>query len=127
MRLEDSVPNPLQRGSLFENRVALNVISTVDWSEERIAVRHWRNQKKKQEVDLLLVHPNGKTVPIEVKSSRQVGPENTRGLVAYAAEYTPIFYAGYVVYGGTRVVDLTPPGLPPRSILAVPADVFLGG
>ena len=60
------------------------------------------------EVDLLLVHPDGRLVPIEVKASTSVGPGDTSGLLAFAAAHTEEYYRGIVIYDGRRVVDLTP-------------------
>ena len=112
-------------GSLMENRIAAAVAATIDWSTDRITLRHWRDQRNKRETDLLAVHADGRTVPIEVKASSVVGPGDTRGLVAFAAANPSTFRRAFLVYRGDRTVDLSPPELPARSILAVPDDVFL--
>ena len=112
-------------GSLMENRIAVAVAATIDWSTDRVALRHWRDQRNKRKTDLLAVHADGRTVPIEVKASSTVGPGDTRGLVAFAAANPSTFHRAFLVYRGDRTVDLSPPELPARSILAVPDDVFL--
>lgn len=125
LRIPGKLPDPLQRGSLLENRVAVALSATADWNDERIAVRHWRDQRAKVEVDLMLVHPDGRTVAIEVKSSSTVSPRDAHGLVAFAKANAESFTAGFLVYGGDRVVDLSPKGMRSRSILAVPVDRFV--
>ncbi len=127
MRLGDQQPNALQRGSLLENSVALALASTTDWADEQIQVRHWRDRKAQLEVDQLLVHPNGKTIAIEVKAAENVGPADTLGIQAYAHANRESFHRAFVVYCGTRVVDLTPSGLPDRTVLAVPLEFFARG
>ena len=126
LRIPGKLPNPLQRGSLLENRVAVSLSATAEWGKDRIAVRHWRDQRAKREVDLLLVHPDGRTVAIEVKASMSVGPDDIVGISAFAAANPDSFKAGYLVYTGDRVVDLTPKGLPKRAIIAVPVAAFMG-
>ena len=59
-------------------------------------------------------------MPIEVKAARSVGPDDTRGLLAFAESNPQQFHRAFLVYGGERVVDLTPAPLPARSVLAVP-------
>ena len=117
-------PKPRETGSLFENRVAVELASTVDWTSERIIIRHWRDQRSKHEVDLLLLHADGRGVAVETKASSQAGPGDTIGLVAFALANPDTFHRGIVVYTGDRVVDLTPPDLPRRSILAIPAEIL---
>jgi uncharacterized protein len=129
MRLHAKPPDPLQRGSLLENRVALAFASTVDWTSDRIEVRHWRDQRAKVEVDLLLIHPDNRAVALEVKASMSTGPDDAKGLVAFALANRDAFKAGYILYTGDRVIDLTPKSpplpLPRRSILAVPLEMAL--
>ncbi len=118
-------PNPLERGALMENRVAVELAATLDWAPERIVLRHWRDQRSKHEVDLVLVHPDGRHVAIEIKGSTSVGPGDTRGLVAFAVTNRDTFHRALVVYDGQRIVDLTPRSLPTGSILAVPFAALL--
>lgn len=125
MRIVEAPPAPLARGALAENRLALALATTAEWSEERIALRHWRDSRSKREVDLLLVHPNGRAIAVEVKSASSVGSGDTLGIQAFAAENADAFQGGFVVYDGSRVIDLSPQDLPSRSLLAVPVDLFL--
>ena len=96
------------------------IAASTDWSNDRTTLRHWRDQRAKREVDLLLVHADGRTVPIEVKASTSVGHSDTSGLVAFVDTNRESFHRGYIAYCGARTIDLTPARLPSRSILAVP-------
>jgi uncharacterized protein len=110
-------------GSLTESAVAHDVIAAADAHAERITVRHWRDQRNKQEVDLLLLHPNGSFVAIEMKASTSVGPDDAMGLRAFAADAGEACVRGVVIYNGDRVVNLSSPDAPtpmvgvPRSLL----------
>jgi uncharacterized protein len=126
MRVIDQPPTPVQLGSLLENRVATALSASIDWRPDRILLRHWRDERAKNEVDLLAIHPDGRTVAIEVKAAVSVSPSDTSGLVAYAAANRDHFHRGVLVYQGERVVDLSPPNLPARSIVAIPIGHLLG-
>ena len=111
---------------LLENLVAVLLAATAEWSRNQIVLRHWRDDRAKREVDLLLMHPDGRAVAVEVKSSSSVGPDDTPGLLSFARAHPDNFAAGYVVYQGRRVVDLTPPDLPTGSVLALPLAMLVG-
>jgi uncharacterized protein len=119
--------SPRLDGLLLENQVAHALVASTWWGQDRISLRHWRDQRAQQEVDLLCVHPDGRSVPIEVKLASSVGPGDTQGLIAYARNNQDSFFRGIIVHCGTRGTDLTPPGMPPRSILALPASRLLLG
>jgi uncharacterized protein len=119
--------DPRIDGLLLENQVAHSLVASTWWGHDRIALRHWRDQRALQEVDLLCVHPDGRTVPIEVKLATSVGPGDTKGLLAYARANPDSFVRGWVAYCGTRGVDLTPSGMPPRSIVGIPVSRMLLG
>jgi uncharacterized protein len=124
-RIIDRAPSASLLGSLLENQVSHALAATTDWSPERISLRHWRDQRAKREVDLLLVHPDGRTVPIEVKASTVVAPSDTEGLIAFASANPTSFFRGYVAYCGRRTVDLSPTNMAQGSILAVPIERLL--
>jgi uncharacterized protein len=125
-RTIDSKPNAALLGSLLENQIAHALAATTEWTPDRIVLRHWRDQRAQREVDMLLVHPDGRTVAVEVKASSVVGPADTEGLVAYASENADSFVRGIVAYSGHRTIDLSPQGMPNRSILAVPTAHLMG-
>ena len=47
------------RGSLAETVVAHDLAAQAGAHPDRIALRHWRDERNRREVDLLLVHPDG--------------------------------------------------------------------
>ena len=126
-RMIDRPATPTEIGGLIENDVAVALFSSCDWGRDRIVVRHWRDERAKREVDLLLVHPDGRSVPIEVKAAEHVGPSETAGLLAFASDNPGSFHRGYLVYQGHGVVDLSPPDMPDASIVAIPIGHLLGG
>lgn len=107
------------RGMLVETRLAHDIAALAAAESDRILVRHWRDDRNKHEVDLLLVHADGRTVPIEVKASTTVGPDDTRGLIAFVASSPATCSRALLVYEGDRVVNLTPKGFS-AEITAIP-------
>jgi uncharacterized protein len=105
-------------GSLSETLVAHDLSALANAHRDRIVVRHWRDERNRSEVDLLLVHPDGRHVAIEVKASTSAGPADTRGLRAFAETFPDSCTRAILVYEGTSVKDLSPAKGP--SILAVP-------
>jgi uncharacterized protein len=103
-----SAPSTALLGSLLETIVAHDVMASAEASFERIVVRHWRDNRNQKEVDLVLVHPDGRLVGIEVKSASTVGPGDTLGLQAFAEDAGDACHRLAVVYDGDRVIDLTP-------------------
>ncbi len=112
-------PSATTLGALAETAVAHDLMAQADASAHRIEVRHWRDTRSQREVDLLLVHPDGRYVPVEVKASTVVGPGDAQGLAHFARTHPERCHRGVLVYEGERVVDLTPAGSP-REIVAVP-------
>ena len=106
-------------GTLTETGVAHDLLANVDANAERITVRHWRDDRNKREVDLLLVHPDGRYVPIEVKASTSAGPGDTAGLTAFTTSTGNLSVRGLLIYEGDQIVDLTPANQH-CQILAVP-------
>jgi uncharacterized protein len=125
-RLSDRSLSATEQGGLFENQIAHAIAATTDWTPERIVLRHWRDERAKREVDLLLVHPDGRTLPIEVKSTVNPTPDLAAGVVTYAESNPDAFARGVLVHCGRQVIDFTPRTLPRGSILAIPAASLLG-
>ncbi len=110
-------------GSLTETVVAHSVLAAADAAADRVVVRHWRDKRNQAEVDLVLLHPDGRKVPIEVKASTTAGPADTSGLRAFATEAGDACERAILVYEGEPVLDLTPAGGGPE-ILAVPRSLI---
>lgn len=102
--------NAVTLGSMTETSIAHDLFALADAASARIAVRHWRDARNRHDVDLLLVHPDGRCVAVEVKASTSVGPGDTLGLQRFAAEAGDRCHRCVLVFEGERVVDLTPPG-----------------
>ncbi len=107
-RAWESIRSAALVGSLTETVVAHDLIASADAHPQRIVVRHWRDNRNQRETDLLLVHPDGRLVPIEVKASSTVGPADCGGLRAFADAAGKNCPRAIVVYEGSRVIDLTP-------------------
>lgn len=116
-------PNAALRGSLLETVVAHDVSAAAEASPDRIVTRHWRDNRNTREVDLMLVHPDGRLVAIEVKAATVVGPRDTVGLQAFANEVGTLCHRGIVVYEGQRILDLTPPGSK-TQLVAIPRTLL---
>lgn len=60
------------------------------------------------EVDLLLEHPDGRMVGIEVKASSTVGTDDFRGLNFLRDRLGSRFHAGFVLYTGADSLPFGP-------------------
>ena len=85
-------------GAMVETLVVNELAAQASWSDD-IVVRHWRNTAKKREVDCVLVHPDGRTIPVEVKAAVDVRDDDLAGLRLYRSEVSGcekgiIFYTG---------------------------------
>jgi uncharacterized protein len=88
-------------GPLLESFVALELLKASDWSQAQPALYHYRTQTG-QEVDLLLEHPDGRLVGIEVKATASPNADDFRGLKALQADYPDRFHRGLVLHLGER-------------------------
>ncbi len=95
-------------GSLFETQVAHDLAALADANQNRIVLRHWRDNRRRVEIDLLLVHPDGRYVPVEVKAASSVNPQDAKGLMAFADRIDSRCHRAVLIYSGDRVVDLAP-------------------
>ncbi|MGL5860325.1 MAG: ATP-binding protein [Phycicoccus sp.] len=111
------------RGALTETLVAHDIVAQANASAERILVRHWRDTAAKREIDLLLVHPDGRLVALEVKASTSVGPGDTAGLRTFMRAEPERCVRGVVVYEGDTVVDLSPGG-EDATVVALPRSMI---
>jgi predicted AAA+ superfamily ATPase len=77
------------------------LLKTLGWSESRPALSHYRTHTG-QEVDLLLEHPDGRLVGIEVKASASPSASDFHGLKAFQSEYPERFHRGFVLHLSER-------------------------
>ncbi len=121
-RAWDSLPSAALLGSLTETLVVHDLAAAVSAHTDRVVLRHWRDARNVAEVDVMLVHPDGRLVPIEVKASTVVGPADARGLAKFAAAEPDRFVRGIVIYEGSKVLSLSRPDEP--QLLAVPRSLI---
>ncbi len=100
---ERLVSDAAQRGRLLESFVTLELLKQSSWSAVRPRLFHFRTTSG-QEVDLVLEHPSGRIVGIEVKASASIGAREFRGLRALADAVPSRFVRGIVLYGGRETV-----------------------
>ena len=93
-------------GPLLEGFVTLELLKARGWSEARPGLYHYRTHTG-QEVDLLLEHPDGRLVGVEVKASASPAASDFRGLKALQAEYPERFHRGIVLHLGERAVPFS--------------------
>ena len=86
-------------GHLLETFVVGELLKQASWSEQVVNRGHWRTRDG-SEVDLVIERYDGAVVGFEVKSSRQVNPSDTTGLVALRDLLGDQFLAGYVLNTG---------------------------
>ncbi|MDE0629202.1 MAG: ATP-binding protein [Bryobacterales bacterium] len=94
-------------GQLLECLVFSEIVKTPDLADRGIVVSHYRD-KDKVEVDLVLEHPDGRVVGIEVKASATVGPRDFRGLARLKAACGDSFSCGILLHDGDRVQEVAP-------------------
>lgn len=92
-------------GNLVENFVYAELLKHATYAKKSTKIYHYRDGN--YEVDLVLEQKNSMIVAIEVKSSATIKAEYTRGLVRLAKNAKDNFLAGYIFYGGDKVLPLS--------------------
>nr|WP_180969938.1 DUF4143 domain-containing protein [Deinococcus planocerae] len=90
-------------GPLLEAFVTLELLKASAWSEATPTLYHYRTQTG-QEVDLLLEHPDGRLVGVEVKATATPNVGDFQGLRALQADQSDRFHRGIVLHLGPRAV-----------------------
>lgn len=88
-------------GPLLEAFVTLELLKARGWSEAQPGLHHYRTHAG-QEVDLLLEHPDGRLVGVEVKATGSPNAADFKGLRALQAEEPRRFHRGVVLHLGER-------------------------
>ncbi|MBI4169837.1 MAG: ATP-binding protein [Acidobacteria bacterium] len=94
-------------GGLLENLVVVELTKQLAWSAARPGLFHYRTHQG-DEVDIVLEHPSGRLVGIEVKASETIAAEHLRGLKALAQATGKRFHRGVLLYLGREVVPFGP-------------------
>ena len=90
-------------GPVLENFVALELIKDAGFSQAQPRIYHYRSHAG-QEVDLVLEHPSGAVVGIEVKAAASVESKTFDHMRELASAAGKKFVRGLVLYGGSQVI-----------------------
>ncbi len=93
--------DPQALGRLAETLVINEMSAQSSWCERPPDLYHWR--QRRDEVDLVLEHPDGRVVCVEVKSAESVGLDDFRGIDAFRRKNHEVFHRGFVFYTGASV------------------------
>jgi uncharacterized protein len=88
-------------GPLLETFVANEVVRLAGWSVEQPAVKHWRDEQKR-EVDIVLEAPDGRIAGIEVKAAADLDDGDVRHLAYLRDRLGDRFVSGVVLHCGDR-------------------------
>lgn len=102
----------VQKGTLFEHFVMLEIIRRVRTLNKNYKVYYWRTSGG-AEVDCVL-DLGDEIIPIEIKSGANVGMGELKGLKNFLKEYSKIAKMGYVITAGERKEKLA------ENIIALP-------
>lgn len=102
----------VSRGAHLENLILVDLMAWRDLQVRPTQILYWRTVTG-FEVDFV-IETGARLLPIEVKSSRRVGPDDTRGLRSFLSDYSDMSDGGLLLYDGD---DIIPFG---DGILAVP-------
>lgn len=95
----------VQKGTLFEHFLMLEIIRRVRALNKNYRVNYWRTSGG-AEVDCV-IDLGDEAIPIEIKSSANIRLSDLRGLKNFLAEYSAIAKIGYVITTGERKEKLT--------------------
>jgi predicted AAA+ superfamily ATPase len=108
-------------GNLVETFVYSELIKHASYSEERVKIYHYRDQKQK-EVDFVIESHSGDIVAIEVKSGSNLKKEHFKGLVALANTIKNKSFKGIILYSGDKIL---PYKIDDYQLWAIPLKIFL--
>lgn len=95
--------DPMIKGSVFENFVAMEIVKQLAWSASPTAAYHYRRERR--EVDLILERRDGSIVAIEAKAGATLDTADRRALTELRDATGDRFRAGVLLYTGAK----TPP------------------
>lgn len=104
-------------GQLMETFVANEVRKQLTWSENRPSLWHFRDRSG-AEVDLVLEHPDGRVVGIEVKATSSPSGDDLRGLRFLADRLGDRFHFGILLHTAPEATRFGP------NIAALPVSVL---
>ena len=107
-------------GRIFENFVVLELFKHASWSDEPVALYHFRSQAG-QEVDVVIEGSGGRVVGVEIKLSANPSSRDFSGLKVLRDHLGDKFVRGVLVYTGREIVPFE------EDLHAVPVSVLNGG
>ena len=90
-------------GPLLENFVSMEIARQIEWSEQSVAMYHYRTRDQ-VEVDIVLQNRRRQVVAIEVKASATAHTEDFRGIRHLQARLGDDLLAGIVLYLGQQTL-----------------------
>lgn len=116
-RSADSLREERYWGALLENLVLSNLRAWASAAKEPVDISYWRTSNGR-EVDFV-VESQGRSIPIEVKSTRRVTQSDIAHLEAFLDEHDKTSPFGFVLYDGKTIE------MPSDRIVAVPLERVL--
>ncbi len=107
-----------ENGAFLENLVLMQILAWRETVIPRPEVHYWRTAGG-LEVDFVIEHGR-RLLPIEVKSSRRLRPDDAKGLAAFLDEHRKTAPFGLVLYDGKEVIRLA------KRIVAMPLGAVWG-
>jgi uncharacterized protein len=89
-------------GAATETFVVNELRKQVGWSEQAPTLYHYRDQRGREEVDLVIETPDGRVVAIEVKAAQTVNDRDVHHLTRLRDRLGASFVHGFVVYLGQQ-------------------------
>jgi predicted AAA+ superfamily ATPase len=108
-------------GNLIENFIYAELLKHATYAKKSTKIYHYRDGIN--EVDLVLEQKNSKIIGIEVKSSATIKASYVNGLVKLAHNAKENFEAGYIFYGGNKILPISKEGF---TFLCIPFMVLFG-
>lgn len=99
-------PTSPHLGAVTETFVVNELRKQVGWSEQAPSLYHYRDQRGRDEVDIIAEAPDGRVVAIEVKAALSVNDRDLRHLVRLRDHLGNELIHGFVVYLGQRCLSL---------------------
>ena len=101
-------PPHVALGPLLESLVVSEITRQVGLGRKSNPMLCHFRDRSGAEVDLVLEHPDGRIVGIEVKAGSTVGPGDFNGLAFLRQRLGPKFHGGFVLYTGTDALPFGP-------------------
>lgn len=92
-------------GCHLENLIVIDLVAWCGSQSVRPAAYHWRTVDQR-ETDFVLELPNGRVLPIEIRSSARPGWSDVAGLRSFLDEYHDLAIGGLVLHGGEETYRL---------------------